>query len=60
MFGARAETVGRAGRAVVGAGGGLAVVEGVDHMCRAYEAVGAAPGCEIGVREVVLVKSGLK
>ena len=46
--------------APVGAGGGMAVVEGVDHMLRAGEGVGVAPGCEIGVREVVLVKSGLK
>ena len=46
--------------APVAAGGGLDVVEGVDHTLRAGEGVGVAPGCEIGVREVVLVKSGLK
>ena len=35
--------------AVVGAGGGLDVVEGVEHMWGAYEGVGVALGCEIGV-----------
>jgi hypothetical protein len=46
--------------AIVGAGGGLAVVEGVDHMLRAGEAVGVGPGCDIGVEEVVLVPDGLE
>ena len=46
--------------APAGAGGGLAVVEGVVHMRRAGEAVGVAPGLDVGVEEVVLVPDGLE
>ena len=47
------------GEAVV-AGGVLVVVEGVVHMWRAGEAVGVAPGCDIGVEEVVSSAEGSK
>ena len=46
--------------AVAVAGGGLGVVERVEHVLRAGEGVGVSPGCEIGVGEVVLVPDGLE
>ena len=46
--------------AVAVAGDGLAVVEGVEHVLRAGEVVEVAPGCDIGVGEVVLVPDGLE
>ena len=50
---------GRRGGVAV-AGGGLGVVERVEHVLRAGEGVGVSPGCEIGVGEVVLVPDGLE
>ena len=46
--------------AVAVAGGGLGVVERVEHVLRAGEGVGFSPGCKIGVGEVVLVPDGLE
>ena len=46
--------------AVAVAGGGLGVVERVEHVLRTGEGVGFSPGCKIGVGEVVLVPDGLQ
>ena len=46
--------------AVAVAGDGLGVVERVEHVLRAGEVVEVAPGCDIGVGEVVLVPDGLE